>query len=528
MANKSRHDFSKPVIRLLRDNAGDTCSNPECRVVTRGASSLKDSPTSIGVAAHICAAAPGAGSKRYDHSMSKEVRSSYDNGIWLCQSCSKRIDTDDVKYTVDLLKSWRVQAELYSHEVIGKRLYSQEEVDRKIIGGVVGVINDPSGMVKIRPGAIAKAYADSLVSPEDDFFVTLNINDGVETLKIEKKSGDPLKLKIETSNPGDKETEVKCQNLLDRGTTLECNASQLKIHGLPLIDRLPNLGEAKVRISAKPKKLNASLYVIDSIGSEHFVESFNASMVSGQKGSLIEATFLYGLVRYREEFENNQIGESYRRQFNLTFDLSCWIGRDVQKIPYFSQISKIVSMFGAQGSMDIRIDPDEFSTPVAILSSQDKDLKGLCQDIAWIIRLIEKIRLISKKVGNPIFIHNVQIPSEDAEKIIRYADILLGKAEALVSEGSTIGVTGVELNDPDYFDCFRNEIVAELRFVSAEMDYVTFFGNRIGVPRLETRISGFHPLFYCDLEKNGRLAMLMVAAKNSRASFHLLDDEWIG
>ena len=42
--------------------------------------------------AHICAAAQGG--PRYDASMTPEERKSFENGIWLCQSCSKLIDTD--------------------------------------------------------------------------------------------------------------------------------------------------------------------------------------------------------------------------------------------------------------------------------------------------------------------------------------------------------------------------------------------------------------------------------------------------
>lgn len=56
--------------------------------------------TMIGVAAHICAAAPGPGARRYDPAMSSEQRSHIDNGIWLCQSCSVLVDRDEQRFTV--------------------------------------------------------------------------------------------------------------------------------------------------------------------------------------------------------------------------------------------------------------------------------------------------------------------------------------------------------------------------------------------------------------------------------------------
>ncbi len=84
------------------------CSNPNCRKITIGPDS-KNSINNIGVAAHICTAAPGG--PRYNKNMSEEERKSFDNGIWLCQSCAKLIDSDEDKYTVQLIKSWKDQTE---------------------------------------------------------------------------------------------------------------------------------------------------------------------------------------------------------------------------------------------------------------------------------------------------------------------------------------------------------------------------------------------------------------------------------
>lgn len=108
MAN-NRDDFSSATKELLANRVGRKCSNPSCRKLTCGANIAPDKITNIGVASHICAAAKGG--PRYDESMTAEERKSFDNGIWLCQSCSKLIDTDTARYTKEVLLRWKKVAE---------------------------------------------------------------------------------------------------------------------------------------------------------------------------------------------------------------------------------------------------------------------------------------------------------------------------------------------------------------------------------------------------------------------------------
>lgn len=101
----NRDDFSAKTKDIMAKQVAFRCSNPHCRQVTCGAGTAKDSVLNIGVAAHICAAAPGG--KRYDPEMTEKERKDIDNGIWLCQSCAKLIDSDEVQYTVEVLRDWK-------------------------------------------------------------------------------------------------------------------------------------------------------------------------------------------------------------------------------------------------------------------------------------------------------------------------------------------------------------------------------------------------------------------------------------
>ena len=137
-----RDDFSQTTKDLLANRVGWKCSNPNCRKATRGAGMDKMNVINIGVASHITAASMGG--PRYDENMTAQERKSYENGIWLCQSCSKLIDSDEVRYTVEKLKRWKE---------ISERM-AVFELEEKASEDTVIASN--TGVLRTRDGSILK------------------------------------------------------------------------------------------------------------------------------------------------------------------------------------------------------------------------------------------------------------------------------------------------------------------------------------------------------------------------------------
>jgi hypothetical protein len=111
-----RDDFSKATIERLAKRAGYLCSNPHCRLPTIGAALSHEGVVNIGLAAHITAAAPGG--PRYDASLTPEQRRHESNGLWLCQTDGKLVDSDEGHFTVAMLREWKTQAEKSSFRAI--------------------------------------------------------------------------------------------------------------------------------------------------------------------------------------------------------------------------------------------------------------------------------------------------------------------------------------------------------------------------------------------------------------------------
>lgn len=113
-----RHDFRKETIQQLCDRVGSLCSNPECRVATKGPHSEDAKATNIGTASHIHAASPGG--PRYDSGQTEADRRAIHNGLWLCRNCGTLIDRDPERFPAPLLREWRASAELHAFLSLGK------------------------------------------------------------------------------------------------------------------------------------------------------------------------------------------------------------------------------------------------------------------------------------------------------------------------------------------------------------------------------------------------------------------------
>ena len=106
-----RDNFSKQTIRQLEVDAGHVCSYPQCRLVTRGdmLRNGTNASESAGQAAHITAASPKG--PRYDPSLSHDQRRDISNGIWMCYTHGKYIDSAHASISAETLKAWKMQHE---------------------------------------------------------------------------------------------------------------------------------------------------------------------------------------------------------------------------------------------------------------------------------------------------------------------------------------------------------------------------------------------------------------------------------
>ena len=161
-----RDDFSQRTKDLLANRVGWKCSNPNCRKATRGAGIGKENIINIGVASHITAASKGG--PRYDENITSQERASAENGIWLCQSCSKLIDSDVNRYTIAKLKKWKEISEQMAVLDLEEATAEEQHEDKELIKFFVQCFDRPAFQDRIyqegRMEDFDKAIEDTIIA----------------------------------------------------------------------------------------------------------------------------------------------------------------------------------------------------------------------------------------------------------------------------------------------------------------------------------------------------------------------------
>lgn len=101
-----RVEFTKKTKDILAGRAGYQCSHPQCSTITIGPGEKEGETSSIGEASHIYSAAKNG--PRGQCGLTEEQLKSPENGIWLCKSHARLVDTNNGDgFTASQLISWK-------------------------------------------------------------------------------------------------------------------------------------------------------------------------------------------------------------------------------------------------------------------------------------------------------------------------------------------------------------------------------------------------------------------------------------
>ncbi|MGY6446741.1 hypothetical protein ACXIT2_15540 [Vibrio parahaemolyticus] len=488
-----RHDFLESVKRKLRENVANLCSNPDCRALTMAGKTNDNALCNIGVAAHICAAAPGG--PRYKSSQSESERKSYDNGIWLCTTCSRLIDADEVAYTEKLLNSWKDSALDYARRSLGKQLLPQDEIDRRAFDKAIShITGDDLFFLSSAPSKVVACLDDRLNSLDSRFSVRTNVIDGVVNSQIQALSSD-ASFNLSMSKNDSLTFERKLDYMRETGESIRISTESFKVTGSKLFEELFNpIQKGELILQPSTERVNIDLYAM-SDSEKVFLGSFKGTQMVLRDGIKFETLAFNKLISITAFF--NMTSKECLVTINFNIDTSIWNGKNINRLPFFHKLLMAKDILLSGGGLSIGIDFNgEHTTEVLGLGLQDQKVLNYFQSFGEILNVIDCCKALFNRYSfKESSFGPFHLSEGEYQNLVSMRDLLLGdeitSGESI--ESITIPVTtneykkmmekkGVKFNDgidfnlthrkllPKIFDLDLSDIKVEIQYYQMKLN----------------------------------------------------------
>lgn len=525
----ARDDFKPALKLLLRNLCGGVCSNPECRAYTFGANQEdKGSFSSIGVAAHITAAASGPGARRYDPAMTPDERMSAANGIWLCQSCSKLIDTDEVRYPVELLHEWKRQAESRSMKLIGQQSFGPAEMQNKLVEAVAGA----SQIFYTGAGDFTKVPLAGFVAGYENYLSQLDPRFEVKTLatgshvrhEVRVRPGQIGKVDIVFTDPDEAESaNAGWKKFLETGEHFEISTKSFEFKGSALFDLMNNRTHEGTFTLEPHKKIAPATLYFKSLENESEFElgSFDAQYFSAGDNLFIEGECLNGLITLKMTYN----AKTLQVRFDYNFNPEIWEGELFANLPNLPKLQKAANFLVKDIDSKLVVEFNLSGNFVSLGETIVQDLTRFYQYIIHVVDLMNRAKILAKHINEYLRVISMDISEKDEN--------LVGIYYKIVTSGLTIKepigkdlftVHQPTVSDKQLTDMNSNGYTSYLRLKNRNGANFDFFGNDVSPPIFQTVITGFEGAFFTDITDGERIDALKLYASEGSTTVHSLED----
>lgn len=526
-----RHNFDKPTRLLLQHMAAGVCSNPDCLNHTIGSNLKRNDYAGNGIAAHICAAAPGPGAARYNKDQTKEERSSYKNGIWLCGSCSIIIDRDEPRYPVDLLNEWKAKAEKRAMSMVGTKSLTQFELADSVRAEVVRALTcNFSNMVnpfKFPVQSVHHAYKDTIEKLDPRFSVQVEISDSGVFHTITPKPGQNPKVTLVLRNEAmrDKMSE-RWSDLVKKGHPLEVSLNDIGFEGSPLFDAIATERglDGRLVIKKNHPDIQTIMYLTAENGSEFEIGTSLSTVVSGSDELTIRGSFLDGIFSF--VYCSFKCRKAVK--LDLSFDLLLWQDREIRNLPHYRKALKAARFIRLQTDVQIFIDLIFGSNSVRIGEEHTAEYQEFLGVFHWLVGMIEKGKAIADKLNKPLVIRSLIVDEDDELRINNLYPLVSGPLSQTVAADEEIWNAFYENYEPTPLDAYSGQpIQADVQIKEVQARPFNLFGNVVQSPCFETRIKGFMPVVdHSTVDDDGSVTLKIVSIEGTEMTSSLLDGSW--
>jgi hypothetical protein len=492
----SRDDFNQQTRLLLRDRVNGRCSNPECGVTTLGPAVDPTATASIGVAAHIHAASPGG--PRYLKTMSQEERSAAANGIWLCQSCARRIDRDVDLYPADDLRAWKETAEAETLKSIGRRPPSERDAPDQL---VMALTRTP---VSFAPTAISNVHyatAEALRQYDDRFDVRTAFDRRGVVISLLPREPVPIHFIVGPEVKEEWKRQMKA--LHDHGEIASLPSDDVRIKGSPLYDKAftpEALSGGKLTFTPKGHAAVAKLCLIDPDTKSIFqVDDLHGTITSGTQTFKFSGTACKDVLSLSLRMALTATPSS-EGDFTLGIDFEEWVGKNVSALPYFERLHELYSKINDGWIVDAKLEVDGGYLLGAKMHVPTQN--NYFAAAHTVLEYVNRARTLVAGLGVKVnFRLTPTFSSEEHMRLAEMVNILQGEDPLNAETVDGMSCTLIATEDAANIRFLKNEPVAHrVVFRNEAVEPLTLFGQVVLLPALITTLDGVVPVIEADVE----------------------------
>lgn len=481
----ARDEFSKPVITKLKERVANRCSNPDCRVPTCGPSD-SNGINNIGVAAHITAASPGG--PRYDPSLTKQERKSINNAIWLCANCSVYIDRDTNKFTLDLLKEWKKQAENTARIELGRKLPSNNEAIDTVAAALTGF---PKTFISTAIANVHNATEKSLEALDPRFLVKTSRKDEKTIISLHAKKSVPLSITI--AGDSSKDFANKYEQYLSHGEEISIDLSDVTVEGSKLIEELFNSKNGKLDISTNKIRATQKLWLVeDGTGLVETFDDVQGDISPGKESFTFNGNTFNGL--FNINYQKNLDGRGGNKA-NVTMSLCLekWKGINLKLLPYLEKLHSLYKKMATGWKLFTCLEING-SKVLASAGMKTDQLKHI-QDTSNLLHYVNRAKIITEAFNLDIaFRTDISYTAEEHCRIAEIARILEGKEiydKDDIKSNATCKLT-IDKEGKDIEILKKANKSTDLKLVEKEADVIRIFNTVVNLPR---KVITLEPVF---------------------------------
>jgi hypothetical protein len=476
----NRDNFSKTVISSLERRVNGHCSNPECKVPTSGPNLGRNTASCIGVAAHLAAAAPGG--PRYDENQTVEERKSIENAIWLCTNCATRIDRDDKRFTLEILRQWKRQAEQDAFDELGRPPVSRKSYEA-LKAVVLGDLSKNSIVSAVQE--ICKLSESQLESIDPRFSVGVEYKDKKTVYKLNAQQD--IECSFSVSGKIAEDFLKKYSELVDHGTALEIDMEAVSLAGSPLFDL--HKGSTGKLVFESTKKVAAVCKVSIESGEQRIALDDIRGTISGGRRSITFSGDAFEGFLSLELIVSLETTRGNSSTVTLAHRYSMWNGRSVSKLPYFSRIYNFYEAIAQRRLVYISLEIDGEQ----VISGESKDIikESEAKEIFSILRYIRNVRGVVNFIGlDSVFNEGMKIAQREAEELEGLYNLVVDLPKL---KGKDIGCISLRLEPGASFSEENSSLMSgEIKPVHIMQEFsspLNLFGTLTKVPEFAISFS---------------------------------------